>query len=222
MDATTDRLLVLKGDGLVRGPRPWLGPRGHRACNHPPGHAAQLLTLRARPAPLLPRPQVRLFDSSYSDYLELLDSERAAVAAAASSEAAPAAPAAAPAPAAAAAAGNGAPPKAGKGGGAKGGGAAKQQQAAAPAGKGGGGSKAAGKKRTLGIFERQELERLDKEIADLGKHRDRLNEVLVELASSGGGLAEVEKASLELAEVDAKEQALSERWLELAEIAGDI
>jgi hypothetical protein len=253
MDATTDRLLVLKGDGLVRPSRTNApGPRPARpGAALPPGLAA----LRARAAPRAPSPrpeprrprcgalnplfqntsqkqyhsQVRLFDASYTDYLELLEDERRA------SEAAGQAASAGAAAAAPQGAGGG---PANGGGGASsssGGGAAGQNGAAAAASNGngsgsgaqngkakGGGAQQKPKKRTLGIFERQEFQKLEKEIEDLGRQRDALNARLMELGASGAPAADVGSAALALAEVDAREQAASERWLELAEIAGDI
>ena len=180
MDAAADRLLVLKGDGVVR-----------------------------------------LFDAPYSDYLALLESERRAAEAAAAATAAAAAAAAAPA--------------VGSGGKQQQQQQAPQQQkqqqqqpaaaakAAKPAAAGAAAAAPPPKKRTLGLFERKEMERLDKEIADLGARRDALNERLVALASGGGAaLEEIERASLELAEVDRLSSEKEERWLELAEIAGDI
>ncbi|KAI8472336.1 MAG: P-loop containing nucleoside triphosphate hydrolase protein [Monoraphidium minutum] len=172
MDATTDRLLVLKGDGVVR-----------------------------------------LFDGSYTDYLQLLEDERKAAEAAAA--AAPAPAPGAPAPPPAATSGKPAAAAPGKGGKRGGGGAAAAAPAPAKA-------KPAPKKRTLGFFEREEFERLEGEIADLEKTRDALNARLMELSAAGAALAEVEAAATALAEADAREQKLSERWLELAEIAGDL
>ncbi|KIZ06237.1 hypothetical protein MNEG_1714 [Monoraphidium neglectum] len=67
-----------------------------------------------------------------------------------------------------------------------------------------------------------EFEKLEGQIADLGKRRDALNARLMQLGEAGAALAEIEAASRELGEVDDLEQTLSERWLELAEIAGDI
>jgi hypothetical protein len=66
------------------------------------------------------------------------------------------------------------------------------------------------------------LQNLEKDIETLGAQRDALNDKLVALASSGADLANIEAASTELAAVSEKIDTFEARWLELAEIAGDI
>ena len=63
---------------------------------------------------------------------------------------------------------------------------------------------------------------LEKDIETLGAQRDALNDKLVALASSGANLANIEATSTELAALSDKIDAFEARWLELAEIAGDI
>jgi len=77
-------------------------------------------------------------------------------------------------------------------------------------------------KRKLGYFEEQEYKNLEKDIETLGAQRDSLNDKLVALASSGADLANIEATSTELAALSDKIDAFEARWLELAEIAGDI
>ncbi|PNH08541.1 hypothetical protein TSOC_004896 [Tetrabaena socialis] len=130
----------------------------------------------------------------------------------------------------------------GKGKGGKGKGQQQQQQPAAVAsssgapgasaggGKGSGASAlaaaaaaaAAKKTRKLGYYEQQEYQKLEAEIDKLGVRRDGLNERVIALAQSGSDLAALEKASLEMASVQELIDSKSERWLELAELAGDI
>lgn len=56
----------------------------------------------------------------------------------------------------------------------------------------------------------------------MSARRDKMNDQLVTLAQSSVDLAKIEAASVELGKLTDEIEAKSERWLELAEIAGDI
>ncbi|KAG2502161.1 hypothetical protein HYH03_000648 [Edaphochlamys debaryana] len=157
---------------------------------------------------------VRLFDGSYSEYLDLLAEEEAALQRAASNAAAGALSSASggswdeepdvPAP----------EPSGGKGKGGKGKAEPKPAEAkAAPP---------PAKTRKMGYYEQEEYKKLTKEIDKMSAQRDKLNETVMQLAQSGGDLAALEKASREMGELQDQIDAKSERWLELAELAGDI
>lgn len=81
---------------------------------------------------------------------------------------------------------------------------------------------AAKKQRKLGYYEQQEYSKLAKQIDVLSVKRDKLNEQVMKLAQDGSDLQELEKASLELGKLAEDIDAKSDRWMELAEIAGDI
>ncbi|GLC41037.1 hypothetical protein PLESTB_000950000 [Pleodorina starrii] len=182
--------------------------------------------------------RVRLFDGTYSEYLELMDEQAAAEAAAREQRVA----------SGSTASGSGsswdsdgeeygtADGRGGSGGGGKGGkgGKGKQQQqqqvgggaaeAKAPSGGSGGAAAAAAPKkpRKLGYYEQEEYKKLSRELDELNARRDVLNDLVLELAQSGTDLGALEAASLDMAAVQETIDAKSERWLELAELAGDI
>jgi len=83
-------------------------------------------------------------------------------------------------------------------------------------------AKPAKKRTTLSWQEQQEYTKLSKEMEALGKKRDALQERVSGLASSGGDFKALEAAAAELAGLVAKIEEVEVRWLELAEIAGDI
>ncbi|KAJ9530875.1 hypothetical protein QJQ45_028849, partial [Haematococcus lacustris] len=90
-------------------------------------------------------------------------------------------------------------------------------------GVGSGAGKAAGRKRvTLSWGEQQEYQKLSKEVVALQTKRDSLQQLVAKLASTGGKFKELEAASMELSEVSEAVDTKEMRWLELAEIAGDI
>eukprot|EP00983_Pelagomonas_calceolata_P084715 1156411-Pelagomonas_calceolata.AAC.2 len=95
--------------------------------------------------------------------------------------------------------------------------------------------------RKLSWAEQQEYQKLCKRMEELEKQRNSLNEKIVVLAqsgsdlslsqraarlnwvkASGSDLAELERCSLELGKCSDEEDSLTERWLELAELAGDL
>ncbi len=65
-------------------------------------------------------------------------------------------------------------------------------------------------------------QKLTRELDNLNARRDGLNDKVVDLAQSGSDLAALEAASREMAAVQEDIDTKSERWLELAELAGDI
>lgn len=65
-------------------------------------------------------------------------------------------------------------------------------------------------------------QRLGKNLSSLETKQASLNDRLMALTSSGASLADIQAASLALAEAQADYEASEERWLVLAEIAGDI
>ncbi|KAL6751554.1 P-loop containing nucleoside triphosphate hydrolase protein [Haematococcus lacustris] len=90
-------------------------------------------------------------------------------------------------------------------------------------GVGSGAGKAAGRKRvTLSWGEQQEYQKLSKEVVALQTKRDSLQQLVAKLASTGGKFKELEAASMELSLVSEAVDTKEMRWLELAEIAGDI
>ncbi|GIL59787.1 hypothetical protein Vafri_14505 [Volvox africanus] len=79
------------------------------------------------------------------------------------------------------------------------------------------------KRTTLSYKEQLEYQKLGKEIEVLGKRREKIDEQLAAAVAAGSsGYSEVERLSLELAKVSEELEAKELRWLELAEIAGDI
>ncbi|GIL85565.1 hypothetical protein Vretifemale_14058 [Volvox reticuliferus] len=194
MDNVAERLLVLQGDGLVR-----------------------------------------LFDGTYSEYLELMEAQEAAAATeqrmASSSKASASGSSYDSDGDEYASSSNGA------GGGAKSkGGRAKQQQqqqqhhveakasvsSASSSGQAPAATALPKKPRKLGYYEQEEYKKLTREIDDLNGRRDALNDRVMELAQSGSDLVALEAASLEMAAIQELVDTKSERWLELAELAGDI
>ncbi|PNW81895.1 hypothetical protein CHLRE_06g265100v5 [Chlamydomonas reinhardtii] len=166
---------------------------------------------------------VRLFDGNYSEYLEIMDerdeAEKAAAGGACSTTGSAASVSSMGSVDSAsddeAANGTGKKGKGGKGG--------KQQPAAAAAAPAPAPAAAAPKKaRKLGYYEQEEYKKLTKEIDDLSAKRDKLNDKVMALAQSGDDLEALEKASVEMAAVQETIDTKSERWLELAEVAGDI
>ena len=65
-------------------------------------------------------------------------------------------------------------------------------------------------------------QRLCGDLAVLEEKQTTLNEELLQLTAGGAALADIETASLALAALQAEQEAKEERWLELAEIAGDL
>lgn len=63
---------------------------------------------------------------------------------------------------------------------------------------------------------------LGHELQQLEAAQKKLNDKLMALTSRGGALSDIEQASLALADLQAKYEEKEERWLVLADIAGDI
>jgi ATP-binding cassette subfamily F protein uup len=174
MDGVADKLLVLKGDGLVR-----------------------------------------VFEGNYSEYLDVLEEEkwqaevarlakveaakeveRAAAVARVASERRASTPVAASASAAVAGAGPAAS-------------AAVRTAPPPPA-------------RKMAYYERKEYDKLTTQMDKLNVRKDKLDAKVMALAQSGTDLAALEKASLEMGRVSDEVDALTDRWMELAELAGDL
>ncbi len=66
------------------------------------------------------------------------------------------------------------------------------------------------------------LQKLTTELDTLGAQRDALNDQVVALAQIGTDFGALEKLSHDLAELSTDLDNKTERWFELAEIAGDI
>lgn len=67
------------------------------------------------------------------------------------------------------------------------------------------------------------MQRIDGEVAALSKQRGALNQQLMAMGQQGSpDLAALQAVSLEMAALEAKIEALNDRWFELAEVAGDI
>ncbi|KAG1674033.1 hypothetical protein FOA52_000339 [Chlamydomonas sp. UWO 241] len=169
MDGVADRLLVLKGDGLVR-----------------------------------------MFQGNYSEYLEVLEDEKveAEMAKAAEAEAAREVDRAAAVAR-----------------------VASQQRTSTPAAAvavGAGPAVPAAARapppptRKISYNERKEYDKLTAQMDKLNVRKDKLNEKVMALAQSGTDLAALEKASLELGRVSDDVDAMTDRWMELAELAGDL
>lgn len=180
MDNVTNRLLVLKGDGLVR-----------------------------------------LFEGTYSEYLEMLEEEKGA--------AQPPPPSQRSQASGLSPAGPGPGSQATSGGG-------KEREAApthnevqkAPSGSSSTSTTSTTqtvtevKKRRLGYYEQVEYKKLTQEIDGLSAKRDQLNEQVLALAQSGSDYAKLEELTTTMGQLQDEIDLKSERWLELAEIAGDI
>ncbi|GAX72848.1 hypothetical protein CEUSTIGMA_g303.t1 [Chlamydomonas eustigma] len=79
------------------------------------------------------------------------------------------------------------------------------------------------KKRTsLSWKEQEEYKKLSKEVAALTTKRDTLQALVSKMSAPGGNFKEVEKKSMELALLQDQLDSKELRWLELAEIVGDI
>lgn len=66
-------------------------------------------------------------------------------------------------------------------------------------------------------------QKLGKDLASLEASQSKLNDKLMKLSSSGAAdMSQIEAVSLQLADLQAQYEAKEERWLELAEIAGDL
>ncbi|KAF5838243.1 P-loop containing nucleoside triphosphate hydrolase protein [Dunaliella salina] len=78
------------------------------------------------------------------------------------------------------------------------------------------------KPRQLSWKEQQEYQKLDACMKVMTQKRDELQEKVTRLASNGKDLKAMEAASLELGTLAEELDELEMRWLELAEIAGDI
>ncbi|EFJ52913.1 hypothetical protein VOLCADRAFT_86383 [Volvox carteri f. nagariensis] len=167
---------------------------------------------------------VRMFDGSYSEYLELMDEQAAAEAAAAALEQRIASGSAASSGSSWDSDGEEGSTSSSRGGKGKGGMGKQQQQKQQQAeAKASSGPTAPSKKpRKLGYYEQQEYQKLTREIDELNAKRDALNDRVMELAQSGSDLAALEAASREMAAIQETVDVKSERWLELAELAGDI
>ncbi|KAL6746405.1 P-loop containing nucleoside triphosphate hydrolase protein [Haematococcus lacustris] len=202
MDNVAERLLVLKGDGLVR-----------------------------------------LFEGSYGEYLETMDQERAEAEAMrqleleeareklmaatgsrqpADSPQAPPSSSPSSSPSSTAGVKDTGQPSSSK---------AASANGTGPGKAGGGGTvtvlappppAAAKKARKMGYYEQQEYARLCAAMDSLGAKRDALQERVMELAQSGSDISELERASMEMGRVCEEIDGMSERWLELAELAGDL
>ncbi|GLI70270.1 hypothetical protein VaNZ11_015202 [Volvox africanus] len=84
-------------------------------------------------------------------------------------------------------------------------------------------AKAKAKRTTLAYKEQLEYQKLGKEMETLGKRREKIDHQLAAAVAAGSsGYSEVERLSLELAKISEELEAKELRWLELAEIAGDI
>eukprot|EP00877_Chromochloris_zofingiensis_P000737 jgi/Chrzof1/10664/Cz05g07140.t1 len=173
MDNSTDRLLVLKGDGLVR-----------------------------------------LFGGTYTEYLEMLEQEKFEAEAAqqeaarnrTQQERAYSNGSASTSGSSSSSSSSSSPPA-----------------AAASNGKGSSSTVTLKpSKRKLGWKEMEEYKKLGEKIDAMSARRDKMNDQLVTLAQSSVDLAKIEAASVELGKLTDEIEAKSERWLELAEIAGDI
>ncbi|GIL85713.1 hypothetical protein Vretimale_13175 [Volvox reticuliferus] len=80
------------------------------------------------------------------------------------------------------------------------------------------------KRTTLAYKEQLEYQKLSKEMEALAKRREQIDQQLAAAAAAAGssGYSEVERLSVELGKVSEDLEAKELRWLELAEIAGDI
>ena len=76
--------------------------------------------------------------------------------------------------------------------------------------------------RKLNYYEELEYQAVCKRLAELESQRNALNDKVVALAQSGSDLAELERCSIAMGECSSEEDRLGERWLELAELAGDL
>ncbi|GLC40935.1 hypothetical protein PLESTB_000965000 [Pleodorina starrii] len=84
-------------------------------------------------------------------------------------------------------------------------------------------AKSKAKRTTLAYKEQLEYQKLGKEMEALGKRREAIDAQLAAAAAAGSSdFSRVEGLSLELAKVSEELEAKELRWLELAEIAGDI
>ncbi|MEW5303767.1 MAG: hypothetical protein WDW36_006426 [Sanguina aurantia] len=78
------------------------------------------------------------------------------------------------------------------------------------------------KARKMGFNEQEEYKKLGKEIEKLNKKIDALNAKVTALSSDPSAFAEITRLSMEMGTMQESSDTKSERWLELAEIAGDI
>ncbi|GAX75302.1 hypothetical protein CEUSTIGMA_g2747.t1 [Chlamydomonas eustigma] len=182
MDAVAPRLLVLKGDGLVR-----------------------------------------MFQGSYSEYLSLVAEEREEEeamrqleleeqrekAAAAAAQFEEERKAAAAFGTSTSATGN----KSGISGGGGSGGRSATAVAEAPA---------SAVKRKISYYEGLEYTKICKEMDRLNAEKEKLDAKVMALAQAGDDFDALEKASIEMGRVADQLDALSDRWMELAELAGDL
>ena len=76
--------------------------------------------------------------------------------------------------------------------------------------------------RKISWAETQEYKKVQKEIEKLTKEKDKLDTEVMKLAQSGSDMAKLEKTSVLLGGVVEKIEKLEERWMELAELAGDL
>lgn len=76
--------------------------------------------------------------------------------------------------------------------------------------------------RKISWAETQEYKKVQKEIEKLTKEKDKLDKEVMALAQSGSDMAKLEKTSVLLGGVVEKIEKLEERWMELAELAGDL
>eukprot|EP00775_Hariotina_reticulata_P003189 gene3189-3467_t len=66
------------------------------------------------------------------------------------------------------------------------------------------------------------FEQLGKDLEDLEAKQQQLSDKLIQLTQSAADLPAIEQTSLTLAALQAEYEEKEERWLVLAEIAGDI
>lgn len=76
--------------------------------------------------------------------------------------------------------------------------------------------------RKISWAETQEYKKIQGEIVKLSKEKDKLNKEVMALAQSGSDMAKLEKTSVVLGSVVEKIEKLEERWMTLAELAGDL
>jgi ATP-binding cassette subfamily F protein uup len=81
---------------------------------------------------------------------------------------------------------------------------------------------AARKRTTLSFKEREEYEKLCKAMEASGKEQAALEAKVAKLAADPSQRAALEEASGKLADLVAKSEEMELRWLELAELAGDL
>eukprot|EP00955_Chlamydomonas_euryale_P002425 26286-Chlamydomonas_euryale.AAC.2 len=74
----------------------------------------------------------------------------------------------------------------------------------------------------MSYYERKEYEKVTAEMERLNAEKDKLDARLMSLAQSGEDLAALEAVSVQMGAIVDKLDAASDRWMELAELAGDL